>query len=185
MEPLIGELRIFGGNFAPVGWFACDGSLKSIAQYETLYALLGTTYGGDGITTFAVPDLRGRVVVNQGTSARSGTNYGLGQASGMEAITLNVGQMGMHSHSFLASKHDGNTVNVTNNFIASPVAPPNPPSSNKNIVFYQPDTPTEVKAAFKPDSIVPTGNNFPHDNMQPYITITYIIAWQGVYPSFG
>jgi microcystin-dependent protein len=183
MDNYIGEIRIFAGDFAPVGWSQCNGALLSIAENEALYTLLGTTYGGDGVSTFGLPDLRGRVLVNQGTAV-SGTNYVLGQSGGTEGVTVLSTQMPQHNHSFVVSTNDGNVIQVNNNFYAAPVAPTDPPSANKSIVFYQPDTAGEVKSTLKNSTIQPVGGNQPHENMQPFVTITYIIALYGIFPSF-
>lgn len=184
MENYIGEIRLFGGNFAPVGWAKCDGKLMSIAENEALYTLIGTTYGGDGQTTFALPDLRGRTPLCYGTSP-TGSNYPIGLSAGVEEVTLITSQMPMHNHTFNASTSDGNTNTASNHYYAAPVAPTDPPSSNKSIVFYQPDTAGEVKSPLLPQTIQMAGNNFPHENMQPYLVVTYIIALYGIFPSQG
>lgn len=184
MDNYIGEIRFFGGNYAPVNWAFCNGNLLSIAEYEALFSLIGTTYGGDGITTFALPDLRGRVPINQGR-ASSGTTYVMGEMAGVENLTLTQGQMPSHNHTFNVSTSQGTTNSLANHYYAAPVAPTEPPSSNKNVVFYQPDTAGEVKSTLKPATIQPAGNSFPHNNMQPYLVATYIIALYGIYPSFS
>lgn len=183
MENYIGEIKLFAGNYAPAGWAFCNGSLQSIAENPTLYTLIGTTYGGDGITTFALPDLRGRVPVNQGTS-KSGTTYVLGEAAGVENVTLITGQIPAHNHNFNVSTNLGTTPQVGNHYYSAPVAPTDPPSSNKSVVFYQPDTAGEVKSLLRPNTILPTGSNLPHTNMQPYLVVSYIIALFGIFPSF-
>src|SRR3954452_11916502 len=109
--PYLGEIRLFGGNFAPVGWLFCDGAALAIAQYDTLFQLIGTTYGGDGQTTFNVPDLRGRAPLHQGT-ASSGTTYTIGEMAGAEEVTLTVQQLPVHSHPLFASLGAGGTANA-------------------------------------------------------------------------
>src|SRR3954449_2879457 len=114
-NPYVGEIRIFAGSFPPAGWAFCDGALQPIAENETLFALIGTTYGGDGQETFALPDLRGRVPVHQGQS--SGSNYVMGELGGIESETLTVGQMAAHSHDFKATTSGGTTTNAQGNVI--------------------------------------------------------------------
>ncbi|NBA88064.1 phage tail protein [Emticicia sp. CRIBPO] len=184
MENYIGEIKLFAGNYAPVNWAFCDGSLQSIAENTALFSLLGTTYGGDGVTTFALPDLRGRVPVNQGRS-NSGTTYILGEEAGVENVTLLNSQIPAHNHTFNVSTNVGTSPLVSNHYYSAPVAPTDPPSSNKSIVFYQPDTAGEVKSVLRPNTLTLTGSNMPHTNMQPYLVITYIIALYGIYPSFN
>src|SRR5579859_7606891 len=99
-QPYVGEIRMFGGNFAPAGWMFCEGQLLPISEFETLFNLIGTTYGGDGQATFALPDLRGRIPLHFGTST-TGTNYALAESGGVEQVTLNTGQIPQHTHGFL------------------------------------------------------------------------------------
>lgn len=182
MDNYLGEIRIFAGDFAPRNWAFCNGALLNIANNQALFALLGTVYGGDGRTTFGLPDLRGRVVINQGVSAYQ-ANYPLGNVGGVETVTLTESQMPIHNHQFMVSTSDGTKVTVENNYYAAPVAPPTPTSANKNIVFYQPDTDGEVKSPFMKSTIQPVGGSQPHENRQPYLTVSYIIALTGIYPS--
>jgi microcystin-dependent protein len=181
MENFIGEIRIFGGNFSPAGWHYCDGSLLSISDYDALFALIGTTYGGDGVTTFALPDLRGRIIVSQGT-ALSGTTYAIGSMGGAEQVTLVTNSMPSHSHTFTASTSAGTTTSAASNFLAAPV---DPTTNNKTVELYEPAGTSVTTQAMLPGSITQAGNSQPHENRMPFLTISYIIALQGIFPSFN
>jgi microcystin-dependent protein len=167
----VGEIRPFAGNFAPVGWFMCDGSLISIAQYTVLFQLIGTTYGGDGVNTFGLPDLRGRGVIHQGQGAGL-SNYVIGQRIGVENATVSVAQMANHPHSYNASTVSGSTGTPGNS-----VALAAPPSGHSIYAGTGNTTP------LSPQAVTPTGGSQPHANRQPYQAITYIIAYEGIYPS--
>jgi len=166
-QPYIGEIRIFGGNFAPVSWAICDGSLIPITQNETLFNLIGTTYGGDGVTTFALPNLQSRSPVHQGGG------YVLGQAGGVETVTLTTAQIPAHTHVPQASTGANGP-------------PLNSPASNVwsgwTGAQYGSQAPT---LALDPSAVGPTGGSQAHDNMVPFQVITFIIALYGVYPSQG
>ncbi|HEY3484367.1 MAG TPA: tail fiber protein [Ilumatobacteraceae bacterium] len=167
MTAYVGEIRLFGGNFAPVGWALCNGQLLAIAQNETLFQLIGTTYGGDGVTTFALPDLRGRVPVHTG-----GPNtYILGEQFGVESVTLTTNQLPVHSHAPTAA-----TTAATSPSPAGAV-----PAKVSAGARYAGGTPSAV--AMHPQPLSPTGGFQPHENMAPSTTITFIIALEGVYPS--
>lgn len=174
--PYVGEIRVFAGNFAPYGYAFCAGQLVSIAQQSTLYALLGTTYGGDGITTFGLPDLRGRTPMGQGQGPGL-TNRVLGEKAGTETVTLITQQMPAHQHTLMATTANGTTNLPSNNFLAA-----NPNNEGK---FYIDTTtaPGEVSATLPADSITSTGGSQPHDNMMPFLTVNYIIALEGIFPS--
>ncbi len=172
-DPFVGEIRMFGGNFAPAGWAFCDGSQLAISQFETLFNLIGTTYGGDGQQTFGLPDLRGRVPVHQGTS-RQGETFVIGQMSGSESVTLLGNQVPPHSH--LAQAAPGGDVVSPQNAVWSSdpggntaawttAVTTNPPSMSSN--------------AIGPN----TGGGQPHDNMQPFLAVSYIISLFGIFPS--
>lgn len=167
-DPYIGELKIFGGNFAPVGWMFCAGQLLAIAQYDALFALIGTTYGGDGVSTFALPDLRGRAAVGQGSG------YNLGQAAGVETVTLTSNQLPAHNHLALA------TGTVTNT--ASPAGATLAATQGAGQVLYGPPTNLAPMAG---SAIGTTGGNQPHDNMMPSLVLNWIIAVEGIFPSQG
>jgi microcystin-dependent protein len=174
MTPYLGEIRLFGGNFAPANWHLCDGGLLSISNYSTLYALIGTTYGGDGQTTFAVPDLRGRFPVNQGTGAGL-SSYVIGQASGSETVTLLETQIPSHSHSLIAQATAATTSQPSNALLAQP--------EQSELLYLDPTgiTPNDVTLAL--DTVQPSGNTLQHDNIMPTLAATYIIALAGIFPS--
>jgi microcystin-dependent protein len=161
-QPFIGEVRLFAGSFAPVGWAFCDGSVMPIAEYETLFMLIGTTYGGDGQNTFALPDLRGRVPVHQGAG------YVVGQLAGSESVTLASTQMPVHTHVLRASTFDGRVGTPDNAVLA---APP--------INSYGAGAPSVPMAA---TAVGPAGGAQPHENMAPYAAISYIISLFGIFP---
>ncbi|HRQ41053.1 MAG TPA: tail fiber protein [Chloroflexota bacterium] len=163
-QPYVGEIRIFAGNFAPAGWMFCEGQLLPISEYETLFQLIGTTYGGDGQSTFALPDLRGRLPLHQGNS------FILAETGGAEEITLTVNQIPAHSHPLLASTNIATQTSPANNLLAQ--------SSSADL--YIEDTPT---ANLSPNSIGPVGGSQPHTNFQPYLCVNFIISLFGIFPS--
>lgn len=168
----VGEIRMFAGSFSPAGWKLCDGSLLPISQNEVLYTLLGTTYGGDGVTTFAIPDLRGRVPVHAGNGAGLSPVV-LGQKAGTEQVTMTVNQMPAHSHPLMAQSAEGNANLPTNNAFA------NTGSSDPD---FAPGTVTpDVQMGVQ--SIGQTGGNQPFSINQPSLAINYIIALFGIYPA--
>lgn len=180
-QPYIGEITIFGGNFAPVGWAFCDGSLMAISEYDTLFTLIGTTFGGDGQNTFALPDLRGRVPVHMGTNPQSGTNYVLGQMAGLENVTLTPNQLPPHAHTVtgeLNMKVRANDPDIQTSPINNGIAI----AAGKR---YFSRTPTASGMMPLDTTIVlsSAGNSLPHDNMQPYVTLNFIISLFGIYPS--
>jgi microcystin-dependent protein len=183
MEPILGEVRIFAGNFAPVGWQLCNGQTVAISQYDALYNLIGTTYGGDGQTTFGLPDLRGRALISQGQGIGSPNNYLMGSLGGVESVTLVRTNLPAHNHFLLATTSNGDSSLPSNNFLATPIDP-TPAPDTKTIVLYIPDTAPETVQALLPNTITPTGGNQPHENRMPFLTINYIIAMEGIYPSF-
>jgi microcystin-dependent protein len=168
-QPYIGEIRMFGGNFAPAGWAFCDGSILSIAENEVLFQLIGTTYGGDGQSTFALPDLRGRLPVHQGTSP-FGT-YTLAQMGGVESVTLNTNQIPSHNHSAGCNSNPGNAANP-----AGAV-----PAQNTTALAYVATIPPQ--ANMNAASIGNTGGNQPHANLQPYLCVSFIISLFGIFPT--
>lgn len=170
-QPYVGEIRLFGGNFAPAGWGFCDGSLQPISENETLFQLIGTTYGGDGQSTFALPDLRGRVPVHQG-SGPSGT-IAIGQTGGTETVTLTTQQIPVHNHTMLATS-TGQTSSPQNAFFATMAST----QAGANAYGAAPVT-TPLVAT----SILATGGSQPHENMQPTLFISYIISFFGIFPS--
>ncbi len=168
--PFVGQIAYVGFNFAPVGWHYCDGSLLPISQYEALFNLIGTTYGGNGQTTFALPDLRGRVPIcvgqGQGLSA-----YVLGQVGGVESVTLTLNNYPAHNHTFTGSQSNAGTVDPTGAL----------PASGQQI--YAQVNPGEVMNAAMCTIAGPSGGPVPHENIQPYLAANWIIALEGVYPS--
>jgi microcystin-dependent protein len=163
-QPYVGEIRMFGGNFAPAGWMFCDGQLLPISENETLFQLIGTTYGGDGESTFALPDLQGRVPVHQGNGVV------LAEQAGVETVTLTVQQIPSHTHPFMASGTDGSQITASGAL----------PANSLNITPYinqPPDT------NFNAGAISPAGGSQPHENLQPYLCINFIISLYGIFPS--
>jgi microcystin-dependent protein len=167
-QPYVGEIRMFGGNFAPAGWMFCEGQQLPISEYETLFNLIGTTYGGDGQSTFNLPDLRGRIPVHMGTGA--GSTYTLAQSAGVETVTVSVPQMPSHNHPYLASTTNGNAPSPASNVAAASTV----------VKIYIAESPD---ANMGPNSIGSTGGSQPHNNFQPYLCIDFIISLFGVFPS--
>ena len=160
-DPYIGEIRMFGGNFAPVGWLLCQGQLLPISQYDALFNLIGTTYGGDGQQSFALPNLQSRMPMHQGSG------FQLGQMAGVESVTLNRNQLPVHTHQPVAAAvATSNSPNAM--FWASYV---------NNSYSTQPPA-----AAMAPNALSLSGGNQPHENMSPYQVINFIIATEGIYP---
>lgn len=162
-QPYVGEIRMFGGNFAPNGWLFCDGQLLSISENETLFQLIGTTYGGDGQNTFALPDLRGRLPIHAGNGVT------LAEAGGIEAFTLSTQTIPSHSHAMLASTA-----------IPAASSPDKSVTGQAAAKLYRGGSPT---VTLNPQSLVPTGGNQPHNNMQPYLCVNFIISLYGIFPS--
>lgn len=170
MDPFIGEIILFAGNFAPRGWAFCDGQLLPITQYNALFSILGTTYGGDGRTTFALPDLRGRTPIHAGKGPGLSERR-LGSKGGQETVTLTANQIPAHNHSINVDANIGNTNVPINNILANTGAFDNE---------YSVGTPN---AQLSTHAVGNTGGGQAHNNMQPFTTINYIIALQGVFPS--
>ena len=168
-EPFIAEIVMFAGNFAPRGWAFCQGQIMSIAQNTALFSLLGTTYGGNGQTTFALPDLRGRVPVGTGQGPGL-SSYTLGQQSGSESVTLVPTQLPAHSHQVLCSSDDATSGDPSGNF----------PSAFPQKIYANASTPGKTMAN---GMIGLAGSSQPHTNIQPYLAINFIIAIEGIYPS--
>lgn len=163
-QPYVGEIRMFGGNFAPAGWMFCEGQLLPISENETLFQLIGTTYGGDGQSTFALPDLRGRLPIHQGNG------FVLAETGGAEEITLTMNQIPAHTHPFLAAAVQGNQTPAQGALPANAVT----------ITPYLNSAPTDL---MKAGSIQPTGGSQPHTNFQPYLCVDFIISLYGIFPS--
>jgi microcystin-dependent protein len=165
-QPYVGEIRMFAGNFAPAGWHFCDGSLMPISENETLFQLIGTTYGGDGESTFAMPDLRGRVPIHQGNS------FILAETGGVEQVTLTVAQIPAHTHPFTATTNFANATTVQGNVLAQ-----------TNVAGVQQYFPAPGGQPLAANAVTPTGGSQPHDNMQPYLCVSFIISLFGIFPS--
>jgi microcystin-dependent protein len=178
-QPYVGEVRSVGFNFAPVGYLQCDGSLQPISQYEVLYTLLGTTYGGDGVNTFGLPDLRGRLVVHQGTG-QGLTPRVLGQKSGTEGVTLLTANLPSHTHAANATTTAGNASSPSGALLAACVDVTTPATT---ITQYLPNTATLNLLVIDPSTVQPMGNSLPHENRMPFLAVTYIIAYAGIFPS--
>lgn len=171
-DPYIGEIRMFAGTFAPVGWAICDGRQLSIANEQTLFALIGTTYGGDGVNTFNLPDLRGRSPISQGQGPGPGpNNYTLGTIGGLESVTLTVQQLPSHTHS-MAAGTVGTSSTPQNAYIGSATAA-------KDFRFAS-GAGTDT---LSPSTLQPNGGNMPHENRSPYLAIQFIICLSGIFPS--
>jgi len=169
-DPFVAEIRIFPFNFAPKGWAFCDGQLLPLSQNTALFALLGTTYGGDGKSTFALPDLQGNVPVHPGQGPGLSL-YDLGQQGGAETVTLLESEMPVHSHTLRAVEDDGAFFTPVGQFLAS-----------GNSMYVTGNTANTTMA---PQVLTPAGGSLPHNNMMPYLTLNFCIALQGVFPPRG
>ncbi|HLQ18702.1 MAG TPA: tail fiber protein [Tabrizicola sp.] len=167
MEPLLGTILLFGGNFEPRGWAFCNGQSLEIAKYSALYSLLGTTYGGDGITSFRLPDLRGRVPVHSGSGAGLSPRFP-GEVFGAEAVTLAPGQVPPHSHDLVVADVPSSSDRAQGGMLA------------RSEIYSDTSAPA---LTLNPLAIALTGGGQPHDNMQPSLCVNYIIALEGIYPS--
>lgn len=166
-NPFVGEIRMFGGNFAPAGWLWCDGTTLPISEFETLFNLIGTTYGGDGQSTFAVPDLRGRVPIH------FGNGFTQAESGGVESVTLNTNQIPSHNH-LLGATESGNSLSPKT------AVPATVSSSQAGANVYNAvATSTNLVAA----SVLPDGGGQPHGNFQPYLCIGFIISLFGIFPT--
>jgi microcystin-dependent protein len=163
-QPYVGEIRMFGGNFAPAGWMFCEGQLLPISENETLFNLIGTTYGGDGQSTFALPDLRGRLPVHMGNG------FTLAETGGVETVTLTVSQIPAHSHAFIGTTSTAIDANPGGNVVAQ-----------AQTFFPYLNVPPTV--AMAPQAVTSVGGNQPHSNFQPYLCVDFIISLFGVFPS--
>src|SRR5437763_6497475 len=168
--PFVGEIRMFAGNFPPAGWMFCDGSQLPISENETLFQLIGTTYGGDGQTTFNLPDLRGRVPIHQGTNPATGTTFTLAEQTGVETVTLTTQQIPSHTHALLATTATGTQVNPGGNLLANSQGPQ---------PYIQEDPDNNLNA----QALQQVGGSQPHENLQPYLGLNFIISLFGIFPS--
>ena len=163
-QPDVGEIRMFAGNFAPAGWMLCQGQLLPISENETLFQLIGTTYGGDGESTFALPDLRGRLPLHQGNG------FILAETGGAEEITLTIQQIPVHTHAMLGSNDVANSPNPSQNVLAR----------SPQVSAFINGNPS---VAMSPQFIGPVGGSQPHTNFQPYLCVNFIISLFGIFPS--
>jgi microcystin-dependent protein len=163
-QPYVGEIRMFAGNFAPAGWMFCEGQLLPISENETLFNLIGTTYGGDGQETFALPDLRGRLPIH------FGGGFTLAQTGGAEEVTLTIQQTPVHNHAYLTTGNAGTQIDPAGNLL----------SASPTIDFYIVDTPT---SPMSPLAVGAVGGSQPHTNFQPYLCLDFIISLFGIFPS--
>ncbi|MDX2282450.1 MAG: tail fiber protein [Saprospiraceae bacterium] len=162
--PYVGEIRMFAGNFAPAGWFFCEGQLLPISEYETLFVLIGTTYGGDGQETFGLPDLRGRLPIHQGNG------FVIGETGGVEEVTLTASQIPNHTHVLAVATNTANSPNPANNVLAV--------SSQVDAFFG--DIPSVNMNA---SAVSTEGGSQPHNNFQPYLCVHFIISLFGIFPT--
>ncbi|WBA41134.1 phage tail protein [Hymenobacter canadensis] len=165
-QPYVGEIAIFAGNFAPAGWMFCNGQLLYISEHETLFQLIGTTYGGDGQETFALPNLQGRVPLHQSSS------YTLGQQGGQETVSLTIQQIPQHTHTPPASNAPGTSASPQGNV---------PADSGAGSAQYTQSVASLVKQPTQ--TLAAVGGSQPHENMQPYLAVNYIISLFGIFPS--
>jgi microcystin-dependent protein len=163
-QPYVGEIRMFGGNFAPAGWMFCEGQLLPISQNETLFQLIGTTFGGDGESTFGLPDLRGRLPLHHGSG------FILAETGGAETVTLTVNQIPGHGHPANATSAVGSDSSPGGQL----------PAQSPSVAIYRQEAPG---AALDPSAAGPTGGSQPHENMQPYLCVSFIISLFGIFPS--
>jgi microcystin-dependent protein len=172
-QPYVGEIRMFAGNFAPMGWMFCEGQLLPIAENEVLYQLIGTTYGGDGQSTFALPDLRARIPLHMGNGP-DGINYPISQMAGTEAVTLTTQQIPVHTHPLLAT--DAAATQSPNNATFAKAV-----SAQQGVRIYT--TAPAAMVQLRPESVGPAGGSQPHENCQPFLVVTFIISLYGLFPS--
>jgi microcystin-dependent protein len=168
-QPYIGEIRMFGGNFAPAGWVFCAGQLMPISENDALFTLIGTTYGGDGQETFGIPNLQGRTPVHAGQGPGLSQNYQIGESSGVEQVTLTTQQIPLHNHAFLASDNISSQTDPADHVL----------SQSSQATIYISDQPNVAMA----NKVQPAGGSQPHENMQPYLCINYILSLYGVFPT--
>ena len=172
-QPYIGEIRMFAGNFPPVGWMFCEGQPLPISENDALFTLIGTTYGGDGQETFNLPNLQGRIPIHAGQGPGISQNYQLGEMAGVEQVTLTTQQIPVHNHPLLATNQGGVSL-PTGALLGTPNGGP----AGTNV--YGSDVPLQALA---PQAVTPAGGSQPHENMAPYLAISFIISLFGVYPS--
>lgn len=169
-QPYVGEIRIFAGNFAPSGWMFCDGSLLPISLYDTLFTLIGTTYGGDGQSTFGLPDLRGRIPVHAGQGPGLSSNYPIGQMAGQDQVTITTSAMPAHVHALAANTGTGHVAQPQGAY----------PAAHRDFNAFVAAAPNQGMAS---PATTSAGGSQPHENLPPYLCVTFIISLFGIYPS--
>ncbi|TQK71845.1 MULTISPECIES: phage tail protein [unclassified Nocardioides] len=170
-QPYVGEIRMFAGSFAPAGWAFCNGAVLPISENDVLFQLIGTTYGGDGQETFALPNLQSRIPIHMGTSTATGTTYQIGETGGVETVTLSTQQIPNHTHALTAvGGQPGNQVSPAGNL----------PAMSLNVVPFINDVPN---GSFAAGAIDPVGGSQPHENMQPFLCVSFIISLFGIFPN--
>jgi microcystin-dependent protein len=174
-QPFVGEIRMFGGSFAPAGWAMCQGQLMPISENDTLFNLIGTTYGGDGQETFGIPDLQGRLPIHQGTGPGLST-FTIGEKAGTETVTLTTQQIPIHNHIPLANNTAATTASPTGAIFANC-------NTTVTNTYFTPFDSSQPQVALNNNTIAPDGGSQPHENIQPTLCITYIISLFGVFPS--
>lgn len=181
MDALVGEIRLFAGTYATTNWHICDGTVLNVSDYQALFSLIGNKYGGDGVTTFALPNLKGRVIVNQGT-ATSGTTYPLASSGGAIYVQVAEANMPTHTHTFTVSASNGTANLPSGNYLGQPV---DTAATPRTILAYLPDQTNEVVQPFLGNALSTAGGSTPHPNIQPTLPLTYWIALNGLYPQFS
>jgi microcystin-dependent protein len=174
-QPFLGQIQSFGFGFAPIGWAFCNGQIMSIAQNTALFSLLGTMYGGNGQTTFALPNLQSRVPMHSGTYL--GVSYQQGEVAGEEQVTLDLSSMPMHNHTFFGTTDNANKPQPTDGSVLANVLKGGGGTPDS---YYAPDATTQP---INVSSLATVGGNLPHTNIQPYLTINWCIALRGIFPS--
>jgi microcystin-dependent protein len=169
-DPYVGEIRMFGGNFAPAGWAFCAGQLMPISENDTLFNLIGTTYGGDGQQTFGLPDLQGRFPIHAGQGPVITQTYQLGEKAGVESVPISVAQLPTHNHGWLASNDPSNSLIPTSNVVSTPL----------NITPYFSGA---ASVPLNASSLQAVGGSQPHVNMMPFLCVSFIISLFGIFPS--
>jgi microcystin-dependent protein len=171
-QPYIGEIRMFGGNFAPAGWLFCNGQQLPISENEALFQLIGTTYGGDGESVFNLPNLQSRIPMHMGTGP-DGTTYQIGEMAGVESVTLTTQQIPVHNHPLIASNAAG--AGAPGNALLGV-----PASNQQGVMTYNATAPA---TPLHPNTVLPIGGSQPHENCQPFLCVSYIISLYGIFPS--
>jgi microcystin-dependent protein len=176
-QPYLGQIIMFGGNFAPAGWALCNGQSLAISQNDALFALIGTTYGGDGEETFNLPNLQSRVPMHMGQGPGLSQNYQIGEAAGVESVTLTTQQIPAHNHPAQVSSNPATSASPTNTILANEAIGLATANCFSYGAFVSPGV------ALAQQTIAPAGGSQPHDNMQLYLTLNFVIALNGVFPS--